>query len=100
MASVKIVDLLLQSYNRKLGHKIGRFTIKSEALAALYELYAESAPLATLQQRISYWIIILVWWSFLDLNSAYRCDICCTTLSVPGHPSDQGMFIVPSLHNN
>src|SRR6218665_3679143 len=29
------VDLPLQSYNRKLGHKIGRFTIKSEALAAL-----------------------------------------------------------------
>src|SRR6218665_1520724 len=35
MASVKIVDLPLQSYNRKLGHKIGRFAIKSEALAAL-----------------------------------------------------------------
>ena len=31
----KIVDLPLQSYNRKLGHKIGRFTIKSEAMAAL-----------------------------------------------------------------
>jgi len=35
LASVKIIDLLLQSYNRKLGRKIGRFTIKSEALAAL-----------------------------------------------------------------
>jgi len=33
--SVKIVDLPLQSYNHKLGHKIERFTIKSEALAAL-----------------------------------------------------------------
>src|SRR6218665_685897 len=41
MASVKIVDLPLQSYNRKLGHKIGRFTIKSEALAALL-LYLKS----------------------------------------------------------
>src|SRR6218665_317400 len=38
MASVKIVDLPLQSYNRKLGHKIGRYTIKSEALAALQRL--------------------------------------------------------------
>jgi len=37
LASVKIVDLPLQSYNRKLGHKIGRFTIKSEALAALHQ---------------------------------------------------------------
>jgi len=35
LASIKIEDLPLQSYNHKLGHKIERFMIKSEALAAL-----------------------------------------------------------------
>jgi len=31
--ATQIVDLPLQSYNCKLGRKIGRLTIKSEALA-------------------------------------------------------------------
>jgi len=51
LASIKIVDLPLQSYNRILGHKIGRFTVKSEALAALLQMCVKTCNFNTITER-------------------------------------------------
>ena len=57
------------------------------------------APLAPLQQRISYWIIALVQWSLLGLAVAYLWDLCCITLGVLDRRSfrstEQGALIIP-----
>src|SRR6218665_3554653 len=55
-----------------------------------------------LQQRISYRIISLVWWSLLGLAPVYLRDLNHTTMGIPGHRSlrstEQGLLLVPFAH--
>jgi len=55
-----------------------------------------------LQQKISYCIISLVWWSLLVLALAYLWDLCCTTMGILGRRSlcstEQAFLIVPFVH--
>src|SRR6218665_953083 len=94
MASVKIVDLPLQSYNRKLGHKIGRFTIKSEALAALL-YYRKISAFIPFEDEILVkktptslqWTLILIFCVDVHMGRDPLPPSTCIHLSLTPYPS-------------
>jgi len=71
--------LPLKSYNRKLGHKIGRFTIKSEALAAL--IY--TVPFSQCENRV---LRLVEMWKYKCEGAIFPLYIDDTNPNRPTNP--------------